>query len=64
MSIGRQIYLYCDGDPGECPFNGQPFSTDSQSLAYVQRQQARREGWAYSDGKDYCPDCRKRKPKQ
>lgn len=52
--ITKQIHLTCDLCNVE-------YGTDWFIVRL--RANAKEEGWAYSRGKDICPNCRQRKPK-
>ncbi len=61
MSARSIVYLYCDGGD-ECPRMDEgniPFSSDATpgETAAMQRKYAKREGWIYRNGKDYCAEC-------
>lgn len=50
MSWSKNVTLWCDGDDcREFIYGGR----------YVRRsrQEAKKSGWKYIDGKDYCPGC-------
>ena len=50
--------MTCDGDCGE------NFGVDTRSrTGWEQRKAAKLNGWVYSGGKDYCPNCKKKKTK-
>lgn len=60
MSAVIETFLMCDGDGGKC---GRTFGVDSRNYnASQHRVDAKINGWRYSGGFDYCPDCKKRKP--
>ena len=54
MAIQKEIQLSCD-------LCGKIWDTDWFVMRL--REEAKEAGWAYSRGKDICPDCRQRKPK-
>lgn len=54
MAISKEIQLSCD-------LCGAEYDTDAFVMRL--RENAKAEGWAFSRGKDICPNCRQRKPK-
>lgn len=51
MSLVIETHIQCD----DC---GNTFGVDFRSLTgYNQRKKALKNGWKYSGGKDYCPNC-------
>jgi hypothetical protein len=54
MAISKEITLACD-------LCGAEFATDWYIMRL--REDAKEAGWAFSRGKDICPNCRQRKPK-
>lgn len=61
MSVYKLPYLYCDGDacPREDSGMGVPYVIDplpGDTAASI-RADAKHQGWARRNGKDYCPLC-------
>ena len=54
MAIVKEIHLSCD----ICDTKW-----DTDWFVMRLREKAKEAGWAYSRGKDICPNCRQRKPK-
>lgn len=48
MSILKDVWVKCDG----CGETGFASLTSKQA-----RREARENGWVFSSGKDYCPNC-------
>ena len=70
MSAIKETLIFCDGNGGgilandfSCP------NTDAYGGGDARQQSARQQrmgygadGWVFRAGKDYCPECKKRKP--
>ncbi len=64
MSFTNVVYLYCDGEFGECELNGgEAYSADGgYETIKVYKQDAKADGWIFRGNKAYCPSCAKHKP--
>lgn len=61
MSAVIETFLLCDGKGGAC---GRTYGVDDRnSNASQHRRDAKEDGWIYSGGKDFCNECKPRKPK-
>lgn len=65
MSICFTADVMCNGDEGQHICAEWVFGTvqyhNTSGTRKIAREKAKKAGWIHKDGKDYCPECAKRK---